>query len=655
MKRNTISKVFVLFIFFVHIVSSQQLSVAMKGGIAVGKEAMVSTAHPLASQAAIEMLKRGGNAVDAAVAAAFAIGVVEPDGSGIGGGGGMLIYLAKEKKSVFINYYQQTSENITSVNYNSKTDNRSAKAVTIPGTVDGLVTALQNYGTLSLPVVLQPAIRFAEEGFPVDETLAKIMLDNSDLLTKYESTSSVFLNDGFPFAEGDTIRQQELASALHLIAEKGRSGFYEGPLAEAMVKEVSDRGGALTMDDLKNYRSEVTQPVRGTYRGYQVISAVPPLSGATVIEALQMLENENLKKLGHPSNSAEALHIMAETMRRVYADRTAFIEDPNFTEVPVRGLTSKSFARARYNDINRSLSDPPEYRLTKAGNPFNYNASSGDEEAEKDVTTSETKKTYDIDDEDDEGVSSYKKYGDDLFDNWGAGKAKKKSGTLEKKKAASDEKTKEINDEDTPEFDAMILQEDASGGFTERSGEGGHTTHLCVIDKDGNAVSLTQTLGTFFGSGLTVHGILLNTSMSNFSTTAAMNSIQPKKRPRSSIAPTILLKDSKPVLVIGSPGAARIIATVTQVICNIIDYGMDAGTANTAPRFFCQKFDNYLYLESRFSPEVQQAIQRKGHPIRVMGDYDLFFGGVQLIMVDPVTGEFQSSADPRRGGAAIGY
>jgi len=633
------------------LVTAQSLSVGMGGTTAAGTSAMAATAHPLASQAAIEMLQRGGNAVDAAVAAAFAIGVVEPDGSGIGGGGGMLVYLAKERRSVFIDYYQRSSEDIVSVNYNPKTDNRSAKAVLVPGTVDGLLLALERWGTLPRTAVLAPAIRYAEEGFAVDQTLAKIFLDNSDLLQKYDGTAAVFLNDGFPYAEGDTLKQQELARTLRLIAEKGREGFYAGPVAESLVRTVSDLGGALTMNDLKNYRSDVVEPLRGSYRGYDVVSANAPQSGASVIEALQILENENIRSLGHPSRSAESLHLMAETMRRVYADRTAYIEDPNFTPVPNRGLTSKAFARARYHDINRAMAEPPSYRSTKAGNPHNYSAGA-DEEPGDERPSPASDRARTPSDEDDEGVSSYKKYGDDLFDAWSSG-AKKTSP--KKKSDAPPAEPKETDDDDA------IPQEADAGGLTDgaarfaAAGEGGHTTHLCVVDKEGNAVSVTQTLGTFFGSGLTVEGVLLNTSMSNFSATAAVNSIQPNKRPRSSIAPTILLRGGRPAMVVGSPGAARIIATVVQVISNVVDHGMDAGAANTAPRFFCQKFDDFLYVESRVTDEAQQGVKRKGHPLRVLGDFDLFFGGVQLILIDPATGRLTGSADPRRGGAAVGY
>jgi gamma-glutamyltranspeptidase/glutathione hydrolase len=183
----------------------------------------------------------------------------------------------------------------------------------------------------------------------------------------------------------------------------------------------------------------------------------------------------------------------------------------------------------------------------------------------------------------------------------------------------------------------------------------GHTTHLGIMDGEGNVVSLTQTMGTFFGSGLTVAGVLMNNAMSNFASTVARNAIEPGKQPRSSISPTIVLKEGTPLLSVGSPGATRIIATVIELIVNVVDYGMTAHDANDAPRFLCQKADDYLHLESRISQQVQDELVRRGHTLRVYGAYDLFFGGAQLVLRDPVTGDLQGSADPRRGGVAIGY
>lgn len=614
------------------------------------KAGMAATAHPLASEAALKMLHKGGNAVDAAVAAAFAIGVVEPDGSGLGGGGGMLIYLQKENKPVYINYYQRASENVNDINFDPAKDKNTASSILVPGTVAGLTTALEKFGTLPLATVLEPAIEYAEKGFAVDETLARIILDNVGVVQKFPSTSAVFTPDGFPVVQGDTLKQPELAATLKAISLNGSKGFYEGDVAKKIVDGVVSNGGAMTLNDLKNYKADVVEPVHGRYRGYDIISAAAPQSGACVIEGLNILENENMKAMGHFSNSDKTLHFMAETCRKVYSDRSAYIGDPKFNSVPVNGIVSKAFAKERFTAIDLDAAVPKEYRKTEVGNAEKYNSADGAEttgEIEKKESQPEQKTDSYYDDDESEGKSSYDKWGNDKFDKWGKKKSKPAKGSGQKKQEADTVKSRKESDED--KIEAMLVP-----SVYDKEYEGGHTTHLCIADKNGNIVSLTQTLGNFFGSGLTVAGVLMNNSMSNFSTVSTLNNPAPNKQPRSSIAPTIVLKDKKPVLAIGSPGAGRIVATVIQLISNIIDYGMQPDSANYAPRFFCQKFDDYLHLESRIPESVREGLVKRGHKLKIYGDFDLFFGGAQMISVDPVTGEFIGSADPRRGGAAMG-
>ncbi len=536
---------------------------------AVSTEAMATTANPLATETAMEMLRRGGNAVDAAVAAAFTLGVVEPDASGPGGGGGMVIFLATERKGYYINYYQQASEKVKEVAYDPRTDSRTAKAILIPGTVAGLTLALEKFGTLPLATVIAPAIRYADEGFPIDEILSQIILDNVELLQKDSATASIYLRDGFPLVQGDTLRQPELAMTLRWIAAEGRDGFYDGAVAERIVREVVRGGGMITRDDLRNYQARMVEPVRGTYRGYEILSANAPQSGASVIETLNILENDNLHALGYYADSVGSMHLIAEALRRAYADRTAYVGDPTFDRVPLEELTSKQFARLRFQNIRRDAVVPAEYRKTQPG--------------------------------------SIRGYG-----------------------------------------------EDAKGDVPDQAKEGGHTTHLSVMDKQGNAVSLTQTLGSFFGSGVTIAGVMMNQSMVNFSRRGVVNKVEPNKQPRSSISPTILLGDGKPFMVVGSPGATRILSTVVELILNVVDYGKSAEEANDAPRFLCQKNDDFLSLESRIAPSVQEGLRAKGHTLKVYGDYDLFFGGAQLIVVDQRTRTYHGSADPRRGGVAGG-
>jgi gamma-glutamyltranspeptidase / glutathione hydrolase len=626
---------------------------------AVSKESMATTAHPLATEAAIQMLRKGGNAVDAAVAAAFAIGVVEPDGSGIGGGGGMVIYMADQKKSIYINYYQRASENIEGLSYDPSSDNRSPKAILIPGTVAGLIEALEHFGTLPLSVILGPSIGYAENGFPLDETLAKILLDNTDFIQKDSALASIFLRDGFPLMQGDTLRQVELSNTLRAIAANGRSGFYEGPIAEAVVNEVTRKGGMLTLNDLKNYHAVVTEPLHGTYRGYEIITAAAPQSGSSILEGLNILENANLKSMGHYSESAETMHLMAETIRRVYADRTAFLDDPKFENVPVSGMISKRYAKTRYDDIDRSEVSPSDYRKTKAGNPMTYTDLS-DQNNQKPLKES-VDKNFQWDDVDEEGVSTYKRTDDDLFGRWGTRNKQRNDHAEEDTTGKGSEDHPKNDDTDPPEAENVTpsiplqyTRTDSTSLLQFDSQEGGHTTHLSVIDRSGNAVSLTQTLGTFFGSGLSAAGVIMNCGMANFSITTAINSVKANKQPRSSIAPTIVLKDDIPYLTVGSPGASRIVATVIELLVNVLDFGMSVEEANNAPRFICQKNDDYLSLESRISEYVQDGLKKKGHRLKLYGDMDLFFGGAQMILYDRQTRTYYGSADPRRGGVAIG-
>lgn len=560
------------FILLFTIVSAQVLF-AQSASTPSGKNGMVATAHPLATEAALEMLKSGGNAIDAAVAAAFTIGVVEPDGSGIGGGGGMVVYIKETGESYFINYYGRSSENALSLDFDSKRDARTTKAIGVPGTVGGLTLAHKKFGSLPLSKIMEPAIRHAENGFAIDATLAGLILDNIETVSIDPATAATYTDDGFPKMQGDLIVQKDLAKVLRMISQKGAKAFYKGELAESFVKTIQERGGVLTKKDFATYKPKMMKPLEGTYRGYDVLAANLPESGITLIQGLNMIENFDLKGSGHFSESAETFHMMAETSKLMYADRYDYVGDPDFVDVPVDVMISKEYARARFSSINREKLDPPTYRETKSGDPFNFKLTA---------------------------MSEY-------------------------------------------EFEPETVE--------------GHTTHLSVVDKDGNAVALTQTLGLFFGSAQTISGVMFNCAMTNYSYTnkKSPNLIQNGKQCRSSITPTILLKDGKPFLVIGSPGAGRIIGTLFELITNVVDYGMDVAEANLAPRFYCLKHDDVLHLESGIKPEVREEMEKKGHKLKVYEGIDLYFGGAQMIYVDPETGIIYGSADRRRGGIAKGF
>jgi len=327
--------------------------------IAAGR-GMVASAHPSASQAGVEILKAGGNAVDAAVAAAFAVGVAELNASGIGGEGVMVLFLAKGGTLTAIDYRSTAPAKASS---SAKAPSSGPAAVAVPGTVAGLCLALEKYGTMPLSEVMAPAIRLAEDGFLVGPTLSGIIADNFEAISKNEALTSILCPEGVPVAAGEELRQPDLAASLRKISAGGRDAFYSGELAEKIVGEMERGGGLITKDDLARYRAVERQPVRGTYRGFEIVSAPPPVGGLAVIEILQILESFEVSKMA-PSGP-ERVHLFAEAMRRGVADWSANVGDPDFVSVPVAALLSKSYARKRAAEI-----DPA--RITKkvsAGEP----------------------------------------------------------------------------------------------------------------------------------------------------------------------------------------------------------------------------------------------------------------------------------------------
>ncbi len=527
------------------------------------KNGMVAAAHPLASQVGVEILKKGGNAVDAAVATAFALGVVEPNASGLGGGGFILVYNAKTKGVTAIDYREMAPLKATPDMYRLTPDGKVVdkesevghKAVAVPGTLAGLTLALKQHGTMSLKDVMAPAIRIAEEGYTVSKTLNGMMKDNFDKLTKFPAAAAVYLKNGLPYEAGDKIVLKDLAKSYRLIAEKGPDVFYKGEIAEAIEKEMKASGkGLITKADLAAYKPAIRKPVRGSYRGYEIISMSPPSSGGThVIEILNILEGYNMTRLGF--QTAESLHLMAEAMKRAFADRAKFMADTDFVKVPINGLISKKYAE----ELRKGISMDAVGTKIPAGNPLPFVGSGG-------------------------------------------------------------------------------------------------TSHLSVIDKQGNIVALTQTINYFFGSGVLVPGtgIMLNNEMDDFNPKpGTSNSVEPKKRPLSSMTPTIMLKNGKPFLSVGSPGATRIISALSQIIVNVVDFRMNIQDAIEAPRIHCMTGD--IFMESRFPQATQDALTAKGHKLNVRGAMDLYFGGAQGVMISPTAGLLYGAGDPRRDGAAVGY
>ncbi|HOG17379.1 MAG TPA: gamma-glutamyltransferase [Syntrophales bacterium] len=526
----------------------QPLPAATKNVQVEAAHGMVASAHPLASEAGLKILKAGGNAVDAAVAAAFAIGVVELNASGLGGEGMIVIYRADTKTAVAIDYRSAAPASAT---FPKKIPDAGYASAAIPGTVAGLSTALAKYGTMPLHRVMAPAIGLAEQGFTVSPTLAGMIQDNFDRISKNPPLAAVTFRDGLPLEAGATLKNPDLALSLHKIAAFGPDVFYRGELAEAMVAEMAANGGFFSKSDLASYKAVVREPVRGRYRGYELISAPPPVGGLSVIQILQILENFDLAK--NPPTSTINVHLMAEAMKKGFADFAAFIGDPDFEKIPVKGLLSPEYAKKRAAEIR---ADAISARI-EAGEP---------------------------------------------------------------------------------------------------SRESGSTTALCVVDRRGNVVALTQTISSFFGARVMIGGtgIILNNEMQNFSA-KGVNAMAPGKRMRTTISPTIMLKNGKAYAAMGTPGAARIISTMAILVSNLVDHKMPIQEAIEAPRFFARDKPKDLYVETRLPADTLAALERMGYALKKYKDYDLFFGGAQGIVIDPKSGKKIGGADPRRDGVVVGY
>jgi gamma-glutamyltranspeptidase/glutathione hydrolase len=511
------------------------------------RNGMVASAQPLASAAGLEILMSGGNAVDAAVASAFALGVVEPNATGLGGEGMMVIYLADGDVTVAIDYRSMSPlADMSKVKFGSA----GHVAVAVPGTVAGLCDALQRYGTMSLAQVMAPAIRYARNGFVVSETLAQTIEALFDPISKNDALLAIVAPDGLPLQTGQIIRNTDLAATLEKIAAGGPDVFYKGEIADAIAADMAKNGGYITKADLAAYRAIEREPVRGTYRGYEIVSAPPPVGGLSVIEMLNMLENFDLAS--EAPLSPRNVHLMAEVMKRGFADNSAYIGDPAFTDIPIQGLLDKGYAKSRAAEIDLG-------KITtsiKAGTPAEHPS----------------------------------------------------------------------------------------------------TTHLSVVDGKGNMVALTQTLSGFWGACVAVPGtgIILNNEMQNWSARGP-NAYAPGKRMRTTIAPTIIAKNGKPFVTMGTPGAGRIISTMVILTVNLLDYHMGVQEAIESPRFYARDTEKNLSIEARMPKETQDWLKSIGYSLKGYPDFDLFFGGAQAIVVDPETGTMYGGADPRRDGAVFGF
>jgi len=548
---------------------------------------MVVTSQADATLAGHEMLERGGNAVDAAVASAFALSVTQPFSSGIGGGCFLLIRIGDGDSGgdiIAIDARETAPAAATRDMYiepdmDEHASLAGALAVATPGLVQGLVEAQERFGRLPLAVVMQPAIALAREGFGIGlyharmiEAMRRRLLPDDP---RFAETARIqFPRGGLPARPGWRLVQADLARTLELIANEGAEAYYSGATARLIATEVKALGGILTESDLASYETKQRAPVVGTYRGIEVASFPPPSSGGVVLlEILNILEGFDPAERGQGGSAS--LHVIAEAMKLAFADRAVYLGDPDFVDVPVERLTSKAYA-----DAQRARINPPWFRRA----PWNWLRS------ERAITVK-----------------------------------------------------------------APGLPNNDSG-----------TTHLSTSDEWGNAVAITKTINTPYGSGVTVPGtgILLNNEMDDFAKAPdapnayglidvrGSNAIAPGKRPLSSMTPTLLTRDGRLLMVTGSPGGPRIISTTLLTILGVVDYGLDVKAAVSAPRFHHQWVPDLLFVEPGIPEDVVEGLERRGHRVKV-GTRN--WSAAEAIVIDPDTGVHFGGNDPRRDGLAKGY
>jgi gamma-glutamyltranspeptidase / glutathione hydrolase len=564
-------------------------------------KAMVVSDEKLASDAGVEIMKRGGNAVDAAVATAFALAVVEPEAGNIGGGGFMLVRMANGREG-FVDYRETAPARASRNMYlrpdgtvDPKASIEGYRAIGVPGTVAGMALALREYGTMTLAQVMQPAIQLAADGFPVSGMLAGL-LQKSQAMAKFPVSHRIFQRDGNYYAADEIFKQPELAATLRRIAENGPKEFYRGRTARDLAKQMKEGGGLITLADLENYEAKIREPLEKTYAAgghkWEVITSPPPSSGGVAtIEALNILQTVPLKSW----DDAESVHWVVEAMRRAFADRAMYLADPDFEKMPIAQLTSQCYA-----DSLRATIDPTK-------------ASSSQEVAAADP------------------------------------------GIL-KRDAASCAKASSAAAVPAPDKDAvaMALAETVEG----------HTTHFSVVDAAGNAVSNTYTINDYFGSGVTsTDGFLLNDEMDDFTShpgspnmfgliQSENNAIAPGKRPLSSMMPTIVLRDGKLSFVTGSPGGPTIISATLLSVLDWMRLGLGAQAAVNAPRFHEQWMPEAVVMEPTVSASVIQTLESQGYKV---SPRRIWLGKVEAIGIDPANRERLGAPDPRRVGAAVGY
>jgi len=541
---------------------------------AKAKRGMVVSVSSIASKVGTSILKKGGNAIDAAVATGFALAVTYP-GAGNIGGGGFLIAQLKNGQSIAIDFREKAPKKSHTTMYLDAKGNvmnekirEGALSCGVPGSVAGLLDALAEYGTMSIKDVLAPAISLAENGFILDKSMIQQFEKDMPLFRKFSSTMKVMTKNGIPYKVGDRWKQPDLARTLKLIAEKGKDGFYKGEIPRLVAKAMSKNGGIMSEQDFLEYTAVKRQVVKGSYKGYDVISMCPPSSGGiALMQMLNILNRYSFKK--NEWHSPRHAHALLSAMKFAYADRTVHLGDPDFTNIPYSMLLSQRYADKLASRIPQQSAIPSS--AIQAGDP----------------------KTF--------------------------------------------------------------------------AKESDQTTHYSVIDSSGNAVSVTTTINSWFGSGFIAEGtgFFLNNEMDDFSAKpntpnqfgvmgGTANAIQPGKRMLSSMTPTIVLRNGKPRLILGAPGGSTIITTVLHILTNCLDFGMPISKAVQAPRFHHQWMpDKIDYEEGAFTPETMKSLQQMGYAFgqkRVIGI-------AECIAVNPWEGVILGASDTRHhsNGTAEGW
>ncbi len=528
-------------------ITDTDLDLSIREGI--WKNGVVASAHPIASKIGVRILEKGGNAIDAAVGVSFALGLLEPNASGPGGGGYMTVKM-KNEKPVFIDYRctSPLSADIEKYKELSKYEREnSIYSLAVPGALDGWFRSHELYGVLDLEIILDDVIDIAEQGFEIDSNLETVFIDNYGKISSDDEAVNVFLKEEMPYSVGEIFKNKDYADFLKILIQEGRDSFYKGSISEKIIETVEEKNGWINKEDLKEYKSVVKNPLIGKYKEYEIITSAPSSSGGVaIIESLNMIEEFNLKGLN--VESEERVDLLAEIFRLANIDRYTYVGDSDEIDDVINELTSKEYAFQRIKGYNKQT----------------------------------------------------------LMD-----------------------------------VDINIINKESDS-----------TTHFSIIDKDGNGVSVTNTLGYFFGSSTVVkdYGFFLNNQMYDFDINDwEMNDLEPSKRPRSSMSPTIITKENEIISILGSPGGNKIPFSIVQVIVNIIDLDMSLMDAINAPRLFID-IDENLILEEGFKLENIEKLKNKGFTISTVND----IGAVQGILKD-INNEYQGVSDPRRGGKPCGY